>query len=56
MQNTPNQTDKTLHYPLLNPRINAGALLGRSTLDELSFAVGLMCERMHDGMHERWSN
>ena len=41
MQNTP----KTLKYPTLNPRIQAGASLGRTAIDELSLKVGLTAER-----------
>ena len=34
---------KTIRLPVLNPRIEAGASLGKATIDELSFSVGLMC-------------
>jgi len=35
---------KELNYPMLNPRINAGASLGHTALDELSFATGLISD------------
>jgi hypothetical protein len=41
MQSTP----KTIKHPTLNPRIQAGASLGYTALDELSFTVDLMAER-----------
>ncbi len=32
---------KTIRLPIFNPKINAGASISESTMDELSFIVGL---------------
>ncbi len=41
-KNCNNNNNRVTRLSIFNPRINAGASISESTLDELSFIVGLM--------------